>query len=162
MKDSITETLSMKSQNALPSPEEVIPHRAPMLFLSVVDRCGDSDIVGRYRFAPEDPIFKGHFPKRALVPGVLLLEGAAQTLAYWALRKAPDQLVLLTGVERAKWTCPIYPGQEVTYHVKVVKAKLGLVIADLTASVNEEVALTARIKGFLQSEHSSGSSLDDT
>ena len=138
------------SGSSLPPPIEVIPHRPPMLFLDAVENCEQNSIVGRYRFRSRDPIFAGHFPEHPIVPGVLLLEGAAQTLAYWALLRHPGHLVLLTGTESAKWSQPIYPEETLHYHVTILKAKLGLVIAEVTVKVSDKIALTAKIKGFLQ------------
>ena len=139
-------------QKKLPAPEAVIPHRPPMLFVSEIEQCSEDAAIGKYQFSAEDPIFDGHFPNRPIVPGVLILEGAAQTLAYWALRRSPKHIVLLTGVERAKWSHPVYPEEELFYKIQVVKAKLGLVIADVTVHINDHVALTARLKGYLQSK----------
>ena len=143
---------NLNGQERLPAPEAVIPHRPPMLFLNEIDRCSEEGAIGKYQFNTEDPIFDGHFPNRPIVPGVLILEGAAQTLAYWALRRSPKHIVLLTGVERAKWSHPVYPEEEIFYKIQVIKAKLGLVIADVTVQVHDQIALTARLKGYLQSK----------
>ena len=134
----------------LPSVTSVIPHRPPFLFLEKVSHCEKQKVVGHYTFLQHQEIFQGHFPERPIVPGVLLLEGAAQTLAYWALLNKPNHWVLLTGTEDAKWTHPVYPGQQITYQVLVKKAKLGLVIAEIEVWVATELALSAVIKGFLQ------------
>ena len=152
MKDLPIDLPISESSHPYPTPEEVIPHRAPMLFLGSITHCDEESATGHYLFDPQDPIFGGHFPDRPIVPGVLLLEGAAQTLAYWALRRASDHLVLLTGVDRAKWSHPVYPGEKVSYQVKVVKSKLGLVIADVIVHVNDKIALSASLKGYLQSK----------
>lgn len=131
-------------------PEEVIPHRPPFLFLDQVLSCEERRVVGSYSFSITDPMFAGHFPQRPLVPGVLLIEGAAQTLAYWALLKHPEHWVLLTGVDRAKWTRPISPDEILEYHVEITRTKLGLVIAQVEVMCEGEIAMTAQIKGYLQ------------
>ena len=131
-------------------PEEVIPHRPPFLFLDQVLSCEERRVVGSYSFSSTDPMFTGHFPQRPLVPGVLLIEGAAQTLAYWALLKNPEHWVLLTGVDRAKWTRPISPDEMLEYHVEITRAKLGLVIAQVEIICEGEMAMQAQIKGYLQ------------
>ena len=132
------------------APQDVIPHRPPFLFLDHVTCCEEDRVVGEYTFPSEDPIFAGHFPQRPLVPGVLLIEGAAQTLAYWALQKRPDHWVLLTGVDRAKWVRTVSPEETLEYHVEITRAKLGLVIAQVTVVCGGETAMTALIKGYLQ------------
>ena len=132
------------------SPQNVIPHRPPFLFLDEVTLCEERSVIGHYTFSSADPIFAGHFPQRPLVPGVLMIEGAAQTLAYWALREHPNHWVLLTGVDRAKWTRTILPEETLEYHVDITRAKMGLVIASVEVFCGGETAMTAQIKGFLQ------------
>lgn len=134
----------------LPAPREVIPHRSPFLFLDEVISCEEMRVIGAYTFPASDPIFDGHFPQRPITPGVLILEGVAQTLAYWALKAHPDHWVLLTGVDRAKWSREVLPDQRIEYHVEVKKAKLGLVVAQATALHDGQTVMNALIKGYLQ------------
>lgn len=138
------------SSESLAAPIAVIPHRPPFLLLQKVLECNEQSIIGTYRFSSHDPIFNGHFPNHPIVPGVLLLEGAAQTLAYWALQKHPHHLVLLTGTDQAKWSHPVYPEQEIHYHVTILRVKLGLVIAKLTVQVLDQTVFSAKIKGYLK------------
>ena len=139
------------SSDHLAPPMEIIPHRPPFLLLDQVLECSDHFIVGTYRFANDNPIFNGHFPQQPIVPGVLLLEGAAQTLAYWALQNHPHHLVLLTGTDQAKWTHPVYPEQEIRYQVTILRAKLGLVVAEVNVQTNHRSVFSAKIKGYLKS-----------
>ena len=140
------------SATELPPPSHIIPHRTPFLFLDRVSTCQDMEVCGHYRFAHDNPIFQGHFPEQAIVPGVLILEGGAQTLAYWALSRKPNHLVLLTGVEQAKWNTQVFPEEDITYQVEILKVKLGLVMAKLKVYVNEKEVCQAKIKGYLKSK----------
>lgn len=134
----------------LPPPTDVIPHRPPFLFVTQIIECADQLVIGVYTHPQDSSIFSGHFPNYPIVPGVLILEGAAQTLAYWALRQHPNHLVLLTGADQAKWSHPVYPKQELQYHVNILKAKLGLVVATVEVHVETKIVFTAKIKGYLQ------------
>ena len=140
------------SATELPPPSQVIPHRTPFLFLDRVSTCQDMEVCGHYRFTHDNPLFQGHFPEQAIVPGVLILEGGAQTLAYWALSRKPNNLVLLTGVEQAKWNTQVFPEEDIIYQVEILKVKLGLVIAKLKVYVNEKEVCRAKIKGYLKSK----------
>ena len=140
------------SANELPPPSHIIPHRPPFLFLDRVSTCQDMEARGHYRFNRDNPIFQGHFPEQAIVPGVLILEGGAQTLAYWALSQKPNHLVLLTGVEQAKWSTQVLPEEEIIYQVEILKVKLGLVMAILKVYVNGKEVCQAKIKGYLKSK----------
>ncbi len=140
------------SKSEQPSPEQVIPHRPPFLFLEQISYCGEMEIHGHYQFRQDDPIFVGHFPGYPVVPGVLILEGGAQTLAYWALQQKPDHLVLLTGIEKAKWSAQVFAEQAICYKVNIVKAKLGLVVAELSVLVADQEVCHAKIKGYLKAK----------
>jgi 3-hydroxymyristoyl/3-hydroxydecanoyl-(acyl carrier protein) dehydratase len=58
----------------------ILPHRPPFLF---VDRVTELEpgkrIAAERRLRPEEPQFAGHFPGRAMMPGVLVTEALAQT-----------------------------------------------------------------------------------
>jgi len=135
----------------LPSPATVLPHRAPFLFLDRVLVADESAGLceAERRFTPEEPFFAGHFPGSPVVPGVILVEAMAQTLAYLALRQNPGKAVLLTGVERCKIRRPVRPGQTVRFRIEVIKHRLGLVVADGVAQVDGSTVASARLKGWI-------------
>ena len=133
-------------------PHEVLPHRDPFLFLDQVTECTEEHVVGLRHFTEDESFFKGHFPHYPLVPGVILIEALGQTLAYWALRQHPNHWVLLTGVDRAKIMHSVIPGDTIEFRVKIIKAKMGLVIAEGTCVrlVDQKTVARAQIKGFLK------------
>ena len=58
-------------------------------------------------FAADLPVFAGHFPEAPLVPGVYILAAIAEVA-----RRAGVATGEVRAVERAKWSAPAYPGQE--------------------------------------------------
>ena len=132
----------------LPAVKKVIPHRSPFLFLTHVSECSEQTATGHHTFADE-AFFEGHFPTMPIVPGVILIEGLAQTLAYLALRQVPDGNVMLTGVDKCKVRASVHPGDEVTYQVTVERAKLRMVIARGSVTVEGKMVLTAVLKGYI-------------
>ena len=67
--------------------------------------------------------FQGHFPRQAVMPGVLLIEAMAQTaavLVVHTLGKAFEgKLVYFMSVDHCKFRRPVVPGDQL--HVHVIK-----------------------------------------
>ena len=139
----------MSVSKILPPPKDILPHREPFLFLDRCLECADLSAVGERTFRADEQFFAGHFPGHPIVPGVILIEGLAQTLAYLALTRVPDSNVLLTGVEKCRIRRPVRPGETVQYRIDVEKHRSKVVVAMGTVHVGEALALSARLMGFI-------------
>jgi 3-hydroxyacyl-[acyl-carrier-protein] dehydratase len=61
---------------------ELIPHRFPFLMVDrIVELVLDEKAVGLKNVSINEPYFQGHFPREAVMPGVLIIESMAQTAA---------------------------------------------------------------------------------
>lgn len=70
----------------------VIPQRHEMEMLSgitYIDSPGDT-IIGYKDITLSDFWVRGHIPGRPLMPGVMMIECAAQLCAYWTMCKQPE------------------------------------------------------------------------
>src|SRR5579872_2393356 len=57
-----------------------LPHRYPFLMVDrIIEAKGDESCIGIKNVSVNEPQFQGHFPERPVMPGVLLIEGMAQT-----------------------------------------------------------------------------------
>src|SRR5438270_10294342 len=66
---------------------EYLPHRYPFLLVDRIIRIkGDESGVGIKNVTFNEPQFQGHFPQRPVMPGVLLIEGMAQTAGALCVR----------------------------------------------------------------------------
>jgi 3-hydroxyacyl-[acyl-carrier-protein] dehydratase len=110
---------------SLPEVTAVLPHRAPFLFVDRIIELTDKRVVGVRTFRADEPFFAGHFPGQPVVPGVLLTEGLAQTMAYYALFFVKAPKVFLVGIDRARFRAIVEPGQQVTYEVAGGEQRLG-------------------------------------
>lgn len=99
-----------------------IPHRPPFLFVDEVVEEGDRRIVTQVRVDPEADYFRGHYPGRPIMPGVLLCECCFQAGALLiAKRKGgwswTDGTPVLTRVSDARFKRAVRPGETVVCEV---------------------------------------------
>ena len=60
--------------------KKLLPHRAPMLLVErLTDIVPAESATGYKAVSINEPWFAGHFPERAVMPGVLIVEAMAQT-----------------------------------------------------------------------------------
>src|SRR5215218_2856064 len=71
----------------------LLPHRYPFLLVDRIEQVyGDESCVGIKNVTINEPFFQGHFPEKPVMPGVLLLEGMAQSAgAICALAQGSDK-----------------------------------------------------------------------
>ena len=100
----------------------LLPHRYPFVMVDrIVDIHGDESGVGIKNVTINEPQLVGHFPNNPVMPGVLLLEGMAQTAGILVLRlmQAHElRAVYLLTIDKAKFRKPAVPGDRIEYHVK--------------------------------------------
>jgi beta-hydroxyacyl-ACP dehydratase FabZ len=126
--------------------KKVIPHRYPFL---LIDRVTITDpersAVGIKCVSGNEPFFQGHFPGRAIMPGVLIVEAMAQVACAFFLSKpqAKGKLAYFMGMEDIKFRKPVVPGDRLELKVDVVKMRDKFGKAEGVATVNGEVVTEA-------------------
>ena len=104
--------------------KDLIPHRDPFLFLSRIKiiEIGYKGI-GYRQFTADEFFFKGHFPTKPIVPGVILIEALAQTAGVVVSKKFESQSkisVLFLSVSKAKFRKPVVPEDVMEFHVEFI------------------------------------------
>jgi 3-hydroxyacyl-[acyl-carrier-protein] dehydratase len=100
----------------------LLPHRYPFLMIDrIIDIRGEEHGIGIKNLTINEPQFVGHFPGNPVMPGVLLIEGMAQTAGVLCLRQMSTaekqrSMYFLT-IDKAKFRKPAVPGDIVEYHV---------------------------------------------
>jgi 3-hydroxyacyl-[acyl-carrier-protein] dehydratase len=105
------------------SAHSLLAHRDPFLFVDRGEISADeSSAWGQRYFSPDESFFHGHFPGNPIVPGVIVLELAAQTanllLSYRARRQVAGHLV---SIEEAKFNLAVRPNQTLTVHIQFAR-----------------------------------------
>lgn len=107
---------------------KLLPHRYPFLLVDrIIEVDADESCIGIKNVTFNEPFFPGHFPERPVMPGVLLIEGMAQTAGAICSRHAghegnPPNVFFLT-VDKAKFRKPVLPGDTVEYHMKKIQQR---------------------------------------
>ncbi|PID55730.1 3-hydroxyacyl-[acyl-carrier-protein] dehydratase FabZ [candidate division KSB3 bacterium] len=129
---------------------EYIPHRYPFV---LVDRILSMDVgkevVGLKNVTINEPFFQGHFPGNPVMPGVLILEGLAQTGCVMAFYAAPEavgkKLMFFAGIDKARFRKPVVPGDQVVYKLWTLKEKRNVIQMAAKAYVEETLVAEAEL-----------------
>ena len=106
---------------------EILPHRYPFLLVDRIEELEAERVVGIKNVTVNEPQFLGHFPGNPVFPGVLVIEGMAQTAgAVCVLSQMtggqPRHVYFLT-IDKAKFRRPVVPGDTIEYHVRKIARK---------------------------------------
>ncbi|HEV3372837.1 MAG TPA: 3-hydroxyacyl-ACP dehydratase FabZ [Xanthobacteraceae bacterium] len=107
---------------------KALPHRYPFLMVDrIISIRGDESAIGIKNVTINEPQFLGHFPGNPVFPGVLMLEGMAQTGgAVCILSQAKEivaQKVYFLTIDKAKFRKPVVPGDTIEYHLSKIARK---------------------------------------
>lgn len=116
-------------------PTAYLAQRPPFLWIDrVLERDGGRAVAQKQ---VQEADCAGHFPGAPLFPGVLILEGMAQTASLLETDRS-----LLVGVDRARFRLPVRPGDTLVYEAVLLRhGRLGK--ARAVARVNGQVAAEA-------------------
>ena len=94
------------------------------MFVDGVEEIGENNITGFYQTAIDDYYFKGHFVDFPIMPGVLVVEGIAQTGTILLRKKMGEghkkNLLLAYQVRSAQFYKPVFPGDKIKYQVELL------------------------------------------
>lgn len=106
---------------------DLLPHRFPIL---LVDRILDFEpgewIRGIKNISMSDQIFQGHFPKRPVYPGVMIVEAMAQTGGCLVMQNFEDRdkkVIYFMSIDGVKFRRPVVPGDQLVFEAKILSNK---------------------------------------
>jgi 3-hydroxyacyl-[acyl-carrier-protein] dehydratase len=131
---------------------KMLPHRYPFLMVDrIIDIRGDEFGIGIKNVTINEPQFQGHFPENPVFPGVLLLEGMAQTagvLCVHAREESPPYVYFMT-IDGAKFRKPVVPGDTIQYHMTLHKRRRNMWWYRGEAKVEGELVAEAMLSAMM-------------
>lgn len=133
---------------------KILPHRYPMLMVDrIINITPDNGGTGIKNVTINEPYFEGHFPRKPVMPGVLIIEAMAQTAAAYTAHvenlDTDNRIVLFMGVEKAKFRRPVVPGDQLHIHVKVAHKRPPVWRFEGRAEVDGKVVTEAHFAAML-------------
>ncbi len=131
---------------------DILPHRYPFLLVDRVTEITPDGIVRGFKnISINEPIFTGHFPGKAVFPGVLIMEALAQLGAVMILRRYPKEqrMAFFAGIDKARFKRIVLPGDRLDMEVKLLRDRGSFVVMHGKASVDGQLAAEAEMMSAL-------------
>lgn len=137
--------------------QKILPHRYPFLLVDKITKVEQGKFVEGFKnISISEPVFLGHFPGHPIYPGVMIVEGMAQTGAILAFyhgnmttEEAEKKVVYFMSVDKAKFRKPIRPGDRLDYKVELIKQKGNVWVLNGKAFVDGALACEAELKAMV-------------
>lgn len=129
--------------------KQFLPHRYPFLLVDRVLECTPGESLTAIKnVTVNEPFFQGHFPQKAIMPGVLIVEALAQAtglLGFRTMSEIPrdDLLYMLVGVDNVRFKRQVIPGDQLTLKVNLQKKTRIIWKFSCEASVDGELVTVA-------------------
>jgi 3-hydroxyacyl-[acyl-carrier-protein] dehydratase len=104
----------------------LLPHAPPALLVDRVLSFDGQSTHAQVDVSPEWDVFRGHFPDRPILPGVLMIEMVAQTGALIGVlgnKVAKGDFLAFTGIEKARFRRPVVPGDMLDLYAELLDVR---------------------------------------
>ena len=128
----------------------LLPHRYPLLLVDrITSLIPGHSVKGIKNVTANEPCFQGHFPGRPIFPGVLILEGMAQTGGCMAFCSIPEmigeKLIYFAGIDKARFRKPVVPGDQIEYRLELLRHKRMVMVMKGQAFVEDQLVTEAEL-----------------
>lgn len=130
--------------------KSILPQREPFLFIDeVIEIDSNQKVIAVKYIKSDEDFFRGHFPARPVMPGVLIIEAMAQaSIILYSVAKPevaetnPDYYL---GKVKAEFLSPVYPGDKLIIETDKVKFLDYAAITDTIAKVGNRIVAKANL-----------------
>jgi 3-hydroxyacyl-[acyl-carrier-protein] dehydratase len=133
----------------------ILPHRYPFLLIDRIVKIDPipttkswtgrkATVIKNVTF--NEPFFQGHFPKKPIMPGVLIIEAmgqAASTVAYRPAHEGGAMEILFVGVDNVRFRRPVVPGDQLRFEVELIKDRNPILAFHAQAYVDNQLVAEA-------------------
>lgn len=153
MNDSLSQDTELSAMS-LAEILKALPHRYPFLMIDKIIKInGDETAVGIKNVTYNEPIFQGHFPGNPIFPGVLIIEGMAQTAGAIVIKHDANEggknVVLMLGVDKAKFRRPAGPGDIIEFHIAKIQRRRNVGRYEAKAIVDGTIIAEAEVTAMI-------------
>jgi len=127
---------------------KILPHRYPFLLVDrVIEIEPGKKGIGIKNVTINDGFFQGHFPQKAVMPGVVMIEAMAQTAGVVVLTSGAHngKVALFMSISDVKFRKVVYPGDQLLMEVEIVRDRERTAHVKGVARVDGEVAIEAEM-----------------
>jgi 3-hydroxyacyl-[acyl-carrier-protein] dehydratase len=138
--------------------KDILPHREPFLFIDEIVDITDKTIIAKSNVRGEDPHFRGHYPGKPIMPGVLLCETVLQAGAYlMASKLALDVhnakgVPVVSRINNVKFKKMVKPGDVLEVHAELERSMMGAHMMKGSIRLDGKVVLTLDFAVMLAEE----------
>lgn len=128
--------------------KKILPHRYPFLFVDrVVELEPGRRAVAIKNVTTNEPFFSGHFPKKPIMPGVIMVEAMAQVGGILVLTSPEnkDKLALFMAIDKVKFRKVVEPGDQLVFEVTLTKCKSRFAQVQGVAKVDGKIVVEAEL-----------------
>lgn len=137
-----------KDRYGMEAIREANPQRGDMEHLDGIIHLGPEGAIAYKDVRDNEFWVPGHVPGRPLLPGVIMIEAAAQLASFYTkVQQKWDGFIGFGGVDEVKFRQSVSPGVRMYVLVRLIRSRHGRITCDSQGIVNGNIVFEAQITG---------------